>query len=94
MHALILTIDNFRYNHGIATKSGDISPNLLEIFFLSRILHVAMATQYSTPYSSKFSSFSIFLQILTTHFKQTVIFSLEIIYGTIFWMISNFARDF
>ena len=81
-----------------ATKSGDFPPNLLENkvmagvmdswlweILLSIVLLVTMATKFSTPCLIKFCFFSIFLQILTTCFKQLAILSLKKVnLGTIF----------
>ena len=81
MPALISTIENFLDIHGKAARSGDFPQIYWKTKFWknfeSRVSLVAMATQYSTPCFVKFC-------FLTKHFKQTVILSLEIIYGAFF----------
>ena len=65
--ALISTIDV----HGIVTKSGEFSQNILENKIrekiVSKALLFAIATQFLTLGLTKFGFFSIFLQILTKY---------------------------
>ena len=97
MPALISTIENFLDIHGIATKSGNVSPNLLENKIPKKVLARISLVAYDQIIRRHFSSnfgvfFSIFLQILTKYFKQSVILSLESFMGHL-WNISSFARD-
>ena len=80
--ALISIIENIFDIHAIATKCDDFSQTLLENQILKNGLIIAMVTHYLTPCFVKSYLFSIFFRILTEYFKQTVILSFEVIYGT------------
>ena len=87
--ALILTIGNFLDILGVTTKSCDISSNLLENKILEKFwVQGSICCHDNTVFDAMFRQIllfiAIFLQILTKHFKQKVILSLEIIYWIFF----------
>ena len=77
---LISTIKNFLDIYGIETKYRDFSPNVLE----NKIL-VKFESRVSLVAMAIFRQIFLFLVFFTN--------SLEIIYGTFFGNISNFACD-
>ena len=79
MPAFISTIKNVLGIHGIATKSGDFSPNLLENKNLEKksIACCHRNTVFDAMFGEMLIFFGIWLQILTKFFRQLVLLSLE-----------------